>query len=356
MSAKCTRVVHIVRRFGPVGGMEKYVYELAKAQLAIGLDVNVVCESASDTAGGVTLHTVKGGAQKPRWLAMLRFSRRVSALVRLQDWLASPTTVIHSHERTAVHQITTFHGPPIASVKSSKRLWFLSPRLWAWLWMEKRELFGGRSQIVVANSETIRAQLQALYPSVKTRLSSRIGWPGVIARDLSVVVSSCPNTVLFVGKEWRRKGLLKAIEAVEIARTITPANNLQLMVVGPDPEAICGLLKGRPWVNAVGWEPAWAGKGGTLIHPAAVEPYGMVVAEAMRAGMKVLVSSESGVAAHYPVPQLSANSPARDWAQDLVALMAAALGPVSPLFSWNDLAGLTMHDYNEICVARALEL
>ena len=39
------RVVQIVRRFGPVGGMEKYVYELCLALDRLGCEVAVICES-----------------------------------------------------------------------------------------------------------------------------------------------------------------------------------------------------------------------------------------------------------------------------------------------------------------------
>ena len=38
------RSVHIVRKYGPFGGMERYVWELTHALRALGEPVSVICE------------------------------------------------------------------------------------------------------------------------------------------------------------------------------------------------------------------------------------------------------------------------------------------------------------------------
>lgn len=38
------QLIHIVRRYGPVGGMERYVWELTLNLRALGHEVLVLCE------------------------------------------------------------------------------------------------------------------------------------------------------------------------------------------------------------------------------------------------------------------------------------------------------------------------
>ena len=38
------KLLHIVRRYGPVGGMERYVWELSLSLRDMGIPVTVVCE------------------------------------------------------------------------------------------------------------------------------------------------------------------------------------------------------------------------------------------------------------------------------------------------------------------------
>ena len=44
-----TSSIHIVRRYGPVGGMERYVWELTHALAKQGQKVKIICERAYDT-------------------------------------------------------------------------------------------------------------------------------------------------------------------------------------------------------------------------------------------------------------------------------------------------------------------
>lgn len=112
-----TSSIHIVRQYGRSGGMERYVWELTHALARQDQQVMVVCEKLHEPVGAnievIELGQVK---PKPRWLSMLRFSARVSNFFKGFD---SAGWVIHSHERTAVHQVTTFHGPPILSRKNA---------------------------------------------------------------------------------------------------------------------------------------------------------------------------------------------------------------------------------------------
>jgi len=168
--------LHVVRRYGPVGGMERYVWELTRALAAAGHPVTVVCErNHAGEHGGVAVHELGVIAQRPRWLSLLRFSRRVRRWLRAHPQAGA---LIHSHERLDMHHVSTFHGPPFATI--FERGWWrrMSLRVWMQLWLERRELCSSGVRSVVPNSPLIKTQLQHHYPELGPRLSEPIA-PGV---------------------------------------------------------------------------------------------------------------------------------------------------------------------------------
>ncbi|MDQ6956943.1 MAG: glycosyltransferase family 4 protein, partial [Mariprofundaceae bacterium] len=72
-------IAQICRRFGPVGGMERYVWELCRELASMGHQVHVLCEInlCSEPLSRVNIHELGVIPPKPRWLSYLRFSRRV---------------------------------------------------------------------------------------------------------------------------------------------------------------------------------------------------------------------------------------------------------------------------------------
>jgi len=154
-------IVQIVRRFGPVGGMESYVWHLSQELVRLGCSVTVLCENNESPTKDVNLKIVclPRARARPRWLALLKFSNRVAEYVERH---ALSGSVIHSHERTSVHQVTTFHGPPFAHIKNKPFWKLLSVRVWAHLWLEKREILGAQVKAVIPNS--VRASSCRFHP------------------------------------------------------------------------------------------------------------------------------------------------------------------------------------------------
>ena len=291
------RVLLVVRRYGLVGGMERYVWELARELAALGHRVGVLCEEVCrpGVSSGVEVFPLGSPWRRPRWIAYLRFSRRVRRWVEghpSEPWL------IHSHERTGNHHVTTFHGPPFAPVRD-RALWQrASLRIVAYLWMERREVCGPKVRAVVPNSRIIADQLRRYYPDVAARMADPIV-PGVVPSPVRPFrpVPGDGGIVGFVGYEWRRKGLETA---VRIANGLARARpKMEFWAVGPGPEEIRHLFRD------FGGTYRLLGKADTaelypridlLLHPAAQEPYGMVVAEAMAAKVGVVISDNCGVA------------------------------------------------------------
>lgn len=301
MSDEPLKLIHVVRRYGPVGGMERYVWELTRELAAQGHLVTVVCARCHVALPhGITVVELGDIRPRPRWIAYLRFSRQVAT------WLSEhphPDWVIHSHERIGVHHATTFHGPPFASVR--ERPWWkkLSLRIWAQLYLERREL--ARAQAIIPNSEIIRGLLARYYPEYAHKLTVPVV-PGVIpsASRPNRVAANNGGIVGFVGREWQRKGLPLAVEIVAQLRRTRP--QLEFWVVGPRADEIEYLFAG--WLGGfqlLGWrtDADYLRDFDVLLHPAKAEPYGMVISEAMAACVPVVVSDACGAA-----EQVSADS------------------------------------------------
>lgn len=337
--------LHIVRRYGPVGGMERYVWELTHALHALAQPVTIICEKAhAEAAAGIRVIELGEIKPKPRWVSMLRFSANVSRYLQQHPELRN--NVIHSHERSAEHQVTTFHGPPIKDRKASW-LDILSPRIQTWLHLEQRELLADNVQAVLPNSDLIAAQLETFYPKVKKHLRAP-AYPGVSAHFFQLKrTSSNPSkrqeTLGFIGKEWKRKGLDLAVDYFKA--TLKQRPELHFLVAGPAPEEVKHLFIDLPQssYSLVGWmqSEAFMQQIDLLLHPARKEPFGMVIAEANAAGIRCLISDHCGIA-----PLLSADSgqilsltdPTEQWQAAIIACLSSVFSVKKLDLTWQQLA------------------
>lgn len=291
---KKLKLLHVVRRYGPVGGMERYVWEITRELRDLGHQVEVLCEVCpADKPHGIVVHELGTIAPRPRWLALLRFGNRV------KGWLEAnphPDWLIHSHERLSLHHITTFHGPPFATIFEKPWWRLVSLRVAMQLFLERREL--KTAQRIVPNSQFIKRQLAHYYPEYACKLTEPVV-PGVVAAQLraerSVPVDG--GVIGFVGREWQRKGLMLAVEIVARLRHTRP--NLQLWVAGTDAAEVQHLFAGwQGGYRLLGWsDQAHYADFDVLLHPARAEPYGMVISEAMAARVPVVISDVCGAAA-----------------------------------------------------------
>lgn len=342
------KLVHIVRHYGPVGGMERYVWQLTKELSALGHQVTILCEKLTVENVPDKIQVVELGSVhwRPRWLAHLRFSKKVS------NWVAShldEDCIIHSHERTALHHVTTFHGPPFAKVKE-KPLWKrLSPRIAVNLWLERRELCSPQVKAVVPNSNLIANALLNYYPEISHRMVEPVR-PGVDALPIREKrqVEDDGGIIGFVGKEWKRKGLDIAVEIAAEIRKRRPA--LQFIVAGPDPEKIAHLFNN--------WDGGYQLLGETdaaslyatfdlLLHPARQEPYGMVIAEARAAAVPVMISTACGIADELDGKnKMSIGSGILEWSYAAEELLGTAPEMIS--HSWKSVAEEQLVCYQNI--------
>lgn len=333
------KLLYVVRRYGPVGGMERYVWEVTRELAGLGHQVTVVCERCfADRPAGIEVYELGEIAPRPRWLSLLRFGARVA------NWLAAhphPGWLIHSHERMGVHHVTTFHGPPFATI-FNKPFWrLISLRVWMQLYLERREL--SAAKYIVPNSPAIARQLVHHYPEQSVKLTQPI-MPGVgttVQRTWRPVPPD-GGVIGFVGKEWQRKGLPLAAEIAAQMRRKRP--NLELWVIGPEPQQVQHLFAGwHGGYRLLGWreDSSYLAQLDVLVHPASAEPYGMVISEAMAVQVPVVVSDVCGAAVHVAaesgaVLPLAAGVGA--WVEAVGAQFRRTAAP--PLFarSWREVA------------------
>ena len=325
--------------------MERYVWELTLHLRQLGHRVTVICERChTPKPQGITVIELGEVSPRPRWIAALRFSKRVS------DWLAAnpqPNSIVHSHERIRSHDITTFHSPIFASVTEKPWWRLISLRIAMQLYLEWREL--SVAKVIVPNSQLIKQQLALYYPEFAHKLSDPVT-PGVTAGSLREfrVVPKDGGVIGFVGVEWKRKGLPLAAAIVKKLRSSRP--NLTFVIVGSPAEPIRHLFADwhsgfilREWSGQVNYSAF-----DVLLHPAKSEPYGMVVSEAMASKVPVVISNACGscadVATHAGAI-LALDSPLDLWVDALNTQLNRI--DLVPQFSrgWDETAS----EYEKIC-------
>lgn len=345
--AAALKSLQIVRRYGPVGGMERYVWELTLSLRDMGVPVTVVCQRCfSEKPAGIHVVELGETIERPRWIAALIFSYRVSRWFKQHPL---QNTIVHSHERVNVHHVTTMHGPPFANVHDKPWWKRASLRVATHLFLEKRELQVAKK--IVPNSNIIKEQLNFYYPKLAQKLTSPVV-PGVIPSELRVarVVPSDGGVVGFVGKEWKRKGLPFAVEIIKELRRTRP--NLHFIVIGSDLKSNAKALF-ADWQGGYelsGWSKhARYAEFDVLLHPAIAEPYGMVITEAMAARVPVVISDLCGAKQEVTADAgevLSLDLTAKQWAASVDRQLARTTEPPAFSRSWAAVAHESLKIYS----------
>lgn len=295
-------IIQIVRNWGPVGGMESYVWNLSHELAKRNCKVTIICEKSHQKISNPDIQVIEIGQlkQKPRWLLYWRFANQVDVLV--QSLRSKKSTVVHSHERSISHDITTFHSMPFATIKDKAWWKLISIRVWAYLKLEKQELGDGLSHQnirIIPVSKVIANAIRKYYPEVTKRIQPAIT-PGVASMPTRSdrLTPKDGGTIGFIGKEWRRKGFALFIKIAEKLKIQRP--HLKVLVLGPEREQVIDLCKNfQGEISFEGWQPSdrFYQELDLLIHPASSEAYGMIIAEAMSCKVPVLVSDACGAAA-----------------------------------------------------------
>ena len=304
---KKLRVAVFNRTFSPTGGgAERYSIALVE-QLSARHEMHVFAQEIDHQWPGVTYHQVSAPLRKPRWVNQLWFAT--------VTWWATRRgfDVVHSHENTWHGGVQTVHVMPVKynlfHARGGLRLvlrWIkvvTSPRLLAYLALERARYTPRPGRQVVVTSESLRPIMEAAYPGCRGALS--VVTPGIILPSLPVSIDRKRDAraglglpaqgtcLLFVGNDYRKKGL----QALMQAMTQLPGEVVLAVVGNPahiaEFRALAGTLKLGDRVFFLGAlkdvSPAYEAAD-SLVHPTFEDTFAMVVLEAMAHGLPVVVS------------------------------------------------------------------
>ncbi len=298
------RIAVFNRTFSPTGGgAERYSMALVE-QLSALHEMHVFAQEIDHQWPGVTYHRVSMPLRKPRWVNQLWFATAT--------WWATRHgfDVVHSHENSWHGDVQTVHVLPVrynlfhgrAGWRGVAR-WFkvlTSPRLLAYLGIEKfRFSLRGRRR-VVATSPALREILAQTYPDCAPGLAvipPGVTLPGLGPDQLearrSLGLPEQGRLIAFVGNDYQKKGLGTLLEALKVV----PAD-VRVAVVG-DPSYIARFRQ-KALELELGQRVHFLGylkdvsllyrAADVLAHPTLEDTFAMVVLEAMAYGLPVVVS------------------------------------------------------------------
>ena len=290
--------------------MERYVVEVTR-RLALRHDVHVFCQEWSWNGDEkIHFHVIPKYIEKPSILSLLLFSYLT------RKYLDKSFDIIHSHERVTCFDTLTVHCPCFRSyiTEEKSRLkrflqWIsvaLSPRKIAYLWLEKRQFTYKKGRILIAVSEKVKKNVQENYPLPDDYFG--FAYPGVDSNFMekgedgkdrektrsNLGIDSDDMVVLFVGTEFRRKGL----DSLFRGFAMIDRSDMKLVVAGGGDQARYRRLASKLGIEdrvmflglVDGIEEIYR-MSDIYILPTLSEPAGMSPIEAMAAGVPAVLSS-----------------------------------------------------------------
>jgi glycosyltransferase involved in cell wall biosynthesis len=311
-------ILQVSFEMGFGGGSECVAFELHRAWQALGIDTRAVTSHATE------LEARQGISFVAPWLMHLGLHsrwRHLAALVAVPlftlaaSWRvkrSGGSKIVLSHGDSLIGDVCVVHAVNRASLAEKRRTgyygWLLNPsNLWV-AWRDRWMLSGGRYRKIVAISESVRQQLKQHYNVPDERIVTipnginlaRFNPGNVRSRDAVRQSFGVPNDVplvLFVGSQYRLKGLEFAIRALLEMKT-----KAMLLVIGADALAPFKRLAEQLGVSD---RVIFAGARRDLptIYPAAdafvlptlYETFALVCLEAMASGLPVLAAPVGGI-------------------------------------------------------------
>jgi len=297
------------------GGAERYSIALVE-QLAQRHEIHVFAQTINHQWPGVHYHRIPQPLTRPRWLNQLWFA--------VATWWSTRRgfDVVHSHENTWHGRVQTVHVVPVRyNLLHGMGGWRLalrwlkiltSPRLLAYLALERGRYTVTDGRCIALASASLRPMMAESFP--KTLSACDVVTPGVSAvagaasmdqRDAARTQLGLPRTgrcVLFVGNDFRKKGLPALLQALvhlpHDCYLAVVGNAAQKAFVGADLQA-SGQGERVHFLGALADVDLAYQAADCLVHPTLEDTFAMVVLEALAHGLPVVVSGPDycGIAA-----------------------------------------------------------
>lgn len=296
-----TELAILTRNFSKIGGgAESLAVSLATAMLG-ECNITVISQDFDQSPAVFKHIRVPKLAVRSRWINQLWFSWYTKRVTRRGfDIVHSYENITHGDVQTV--SVKTVHASLKQKNMSSWRI-ALSPRLLAYLWLEKKRLYSTGHHCVFV-SQFVHDETHEIMPQLS---ASSVIPPGVdipereftllekIAARESLGLNPSIMTVGFVGHDFKKKGLgtlLKAAAKVPF--------DIQIMVIGKlaqadqynDLVALLGQGKSCRFMGVVSDMPNAYAAMDCLAHPTTQDVFPMVLLEAMARHVPVITTAE----------------------------------------------------------------
>ncbi|MEW6501686.1 MAG: glycosyltransferase family 4 protein [Thermodesulfobacteriota bacterium] len=300
------KIAVLAKSFTRTGGMERYVVETCQRLVARGYDIDVYAREADqELLGPMRFCPVPRRWDFSSVLRAVSFARDAERMVAEEEY-----DIVHSHEMGCGRDIATVHTFSYRQGLERYRgiRWFdqryCSLRSALYLRLEKRQM-STPSLVAVSGvvAEDIRlhygrkgnvtvippgVDTEAFHPKVVAALRWKVREEEGIAADELVV--------LFVGSEFRRKGLDRLVPAI--------GAGMRLLVVGRGDgwayhRQVVAQHGAEERVRFIGLSSdvvRWYAAADVVVLPSRSEAFGMSILEAMACGLPVIASANAGVA------------------------------------------------------------
>ena len=309
---KPRKIAVVIRGYGMTGGAELFASEVTK-RLAQNdsFEIHVFANELAPNSDRVKFHKVPI-VQFPRFLHQLSFAWFVGRMIKRMNF-----DLVHSHEWIFKADIFTVHSLPHACwVRDVRKKRYFSLFDRGKIAVEHRAIKEGGSSCFFPVSGIAMQTYQREYPALPGKW--QVLNPGVnVARFSTPDRAACRADIrgrygigesdvllIFVGMSFGIKGLDTIIAALAKARSILPEANIRLLVVGRG-----GFEEGkfRNIAQSLGVAEAVIFAGAQIegleryyraadifIMLSKFDTFGMVVLEAMAAGLPVILSQNVG--------------------------------------------------------------
>lgn len=358
------------------GGAERYAVGLARAWLEQGHRITIVCAKfdPQDTQG-MQVATVSRprllGPWKHRWFAGSagEVARATGADAVLCLARAYPGDVLRLGD--GLHR--SWLGARYPNLAGRRRA-LLNPRHRELLKLEQQMFFPGRFQLYVANSEMIKRAVTHMYGVDPARVvvipngvdTARFH-PGQRARRAELRAGlglpADARVLLFSGMDFRRKGLIEAVQGfIQLSRTSADRDRLLFVCVGRGDASFAAYTLSQAGLAAQArFEPAsraieqWYGAADLLLLPTMHDPSANAVTEALACGLPVITSSENGARQHIVAGRNGVVLKDRTDAAAMARACRLLLDAAASAESIARMSGLTTTTQNAAAMLGALE-
>lgn len=315
------KIAIVRKKYSDFGGAERYVASLSKHLVESGHKVHVFADEWKIDN--------KQNARHNTYLSQILFHKvpviRIVSFLHVLSFTISSRRllqkevfdIIHSLERTTYQDIyRAGDGCHKEWLRQRTKIdpWYksilavLNPLHLSLLWIEKKIFKNGKYKMIIANSKRGKAEIvhhygvppekiQVIYNAIDTKRFNLTNPAEVrIQVRMQHGISPKDQILLFVGSDFKRKGLAAAIESLARLKS-----GIKLIVIGKDRvgpyRSMANRMGIKEHVNFLGPRAdveRYYCAGDLFIFPTIYDPFSNVCLEAMAAGLPVITSSVNG--------------------------------------------------------------